>query len=402
MHEHYRSYRSFELNFCPYKVIFFLYGRLGYRNCPYLKRMRPILKTLGLVLLTAGTMMNWQHLSAQNTPITTAEAEKLSMQLESSMNNGDPKVLNQLIYFPEFITRTQSKSPVIDNLDTLTKMADGFGIFTIGNSTLEFTKNGSYKLVRGFLKNEEMHLLFRAFGDGGLDYQDITIIKVKDTIRAADIFSYQLGESYARLFSYQIADTGTTDAHSPLTPGDKYGIKFENALSEKNYSAARSAFEKFDEQTQYDRHLSLQYMLACQHLSEKLFRRSVDHYISLFPDEPTPYLLMMKEYADTKSYGDYSRAIDKLDTLLHIDPFLNYFRGNIVMKLHDLRAASHFYQEAFDYDPGIWQNTEKLVDCKVVNNELVQASEAIILYTHTPGYRKDLVEELYKDYPALR
>ena len=173
-------------------------------------------------------------------------------------------------------------------------------------------------------------------------------------------------------------------------------------MSHKNYSAARSAFEKFDEQTQSDKHLSLQYMLACKHLSEKSFRKSVDHYISLFPEEPTPYLLMMKEYADTKKYGDYGRAIDKLDTLLHIDPFLNYFRGNVEMKLGDLRAALHFYQEAFDYDPGIWQNTEKLVACKVVNNELVQANEAIIIYSHTPGYRKELVEELYKDYPALK
>jgi tetratricopeptide (TPR) repeat protein len=363
--------------------------------------MRPILKTLGLILLTAGAM-NCQPLSAQNTAVTTAEAEKLSMQLESSMSNGDPKMLNQLIYFPAFITKTESKSPLIDNMDTLTIMANDFGLFNIGNSTLEIIKNGSYKLVHGFLKNEEMHLLFRAFGDGGLDYQDITIIKVKDSLRAADIFSYQLGESYARQFSYLIPDTGMTDAHSSLTSGNKYGIIFENAMSQKNYSTARSAFEKFDEQTQNDKHLSLQYMLACQHLSEKLFRRSVDRYISLFPEEPTPYLLMMKEYADTKSYGDYSRAIDKLDSLLHIDPFLNYLRGNVEMKLHDLRAASHFYQEVFDYDPGIWQNTEKLVDCKVVNNELVQANEAIILYTHTPGYRKDLVEALYKDYPALR
>ena len=363
--------------------------------------MHPILKTLGLVLLTAGAM-NCQPLSAQNTPVTTAEAEKLSMQLESSMNRGDAKMLNQLIYFPAFIIRTESKSPLIDNVDTLTKIANDFGLFTIGNSTLEITKNGSYKLVRGFLKNEEMHLLFRAFGDGGIDYQDITIIKVKDTLRAADIFSYQLGESYTKQFSYLITDTGMADAHSSLTSRDKYGIIFKNALSQKNYSAARSAFEKFDDQTQNDRHLSIQYMLACQHISEKLFRRSVDHYLSLFPDEATPYLLMMQEYADTKSYGDYSKAIDKLDTLLHIDPFLNYFRGNVEMKLNDLRAASHFYQEAFDYDPGIWQNTEKLVDCKVVNNELVQASEAIILYTHTPGYRKDLVEELYKDYPALK
>ena len=363
--------------------------------------MRPILKTLGLALLTAGAM-NLQTLSAQNTPVTTAEAEKLSTRLEQSMNNGDPEILNHLIYFPEFIARTESKSPFIDNLDTLTKIANDFGLFNIGNSTLEITKNGSFRLVRGFVQHEEMHLLFRAFGDGGINYQEITLIKVKDSLRAADIFSYQLGESYARIFSYMIPDTGMTDAHSSLTSRDKYGIIFNNALSHKNYSAARSAFEKFDEKTQTDKHLSLQYMLACDHLGEKLFRKSADRYISLFPEEPTPYLLMMKEYANTKNYGDYGRAIDKLDTLLHIDPFLNYFRGNVIMKLGDLRGASHFYQEAFDYDPGIWQNTEKLVACKVVNNELVQANEAINLYIQTPGYRKELVEALYADYPALK
>jgi hypothetical protein len=70
--------------------------------------------------------------------------------------------------------------------------------------------------------------------------------------------------------------------------------------------------------------------------------------------------------------------------------------------LGDLRAALHFYQTVFDYDPGIWQNTEKLVACKVVNNELVQANEAIMLYSQTPGYRKDLVEALYAEYPALK
>jgi hypothetical protein len=70
--------------------------------------------------------------------------------------------------------------------------------------------------------------------------------------------------------------------------------------------------------------------------------------------------------------------------------------------LGDLRAGMHFYQEVFDYDPGIWQNTEKLVACKVVNNELVQANEAINLYSHTPGYRKELVEALYADYPVLK
>jgi hypothetical protein len=363
--------------------------------------MRPILKTLGLALLTAGAI-NHQTLSAQNIAVTTAEAEKLSIQLEESMNHGDPSMLDHLIYFPGFLARTGSKSHLIDNVDTLSKIANDFGLFNIGKSTLEITKNGSFTLVHGFIRNEEMHLLFRAFGDGGLNYQDITIVKVKDSVKAVDIFSYQLGESYAKQFSYLIEDMDSFDAHASMTSREKYGKIFENAFRHKNYSLVRSTFDKFDDQTQNDKHFSIQYMLACQQLSEKSFRKSTDHFISLFPDEPTPYLLMMSVYAETTEYKDYSHAIDKLDTLLQFDPLLNYFRGNVVVKLGDLRAGLHFYQEAFDYDPGIWQNTEKLVACKVVANELVQANDAINLYKRTPGYRKELVEELYADYPALK
>jgi tetratricopeptide (TPR) repeat protein len=352
--------------------------------------------------LLSAIALNLQTLCAQNTPVTAAEAEKLSVQLEQSVNQGDPEIFNHLIYFPEFIKRTESKSALINNYDTLTKIAGVFGLYTIGNTIVESSKNGNFSLFRSFTLHDETHLLFRSYGDGGFDYLDITLIKVKDTLRAADIYSYQIGESYARLFSYLISDEQVPDAHSSMTSREKYGKIFENAMRHKNYAAARSAFEKFDESTQNDRHFSLQYMIACQHLGEKQFRKSTDHYISLFADEPTPWLLMVQEYADTKNIDDYGHSIDKLDTLLQIDPFLNYFRGNVMLKLGDSRAAMHFYQDVFDYDPGIWQNTEKLVVCKVGNNELVQANAAITQYSHTPGYRKELVETLYADYPVLK
>ncbi len=354
-----------------------------------------------MALMTA-CAMNLQPLSAQNIPVTDSEAEKLSINLEESINHKDPEMLNHLIYFPEFIKRTGSGSHLRDNVDTLTKIANGFGLFKIGNGVLETAKNGSFSLVHRFVQNEEIHLLFRAFGDGGLNYEEITLIKVKDSVRAADIFSYELGESYARLFSYLMDDIKSPDAHESMTSREKYGSIFENALKNKNYSVARSAFEKFDEQTQNDKHLSLQYMLACKHLGEKLFRKSVDRFTALFPEEPTPYLLKMAAYVDTKDYADYGGAIDKLDTLVHIDPFLNYFRGNLIMKMGDLEGALHFYELAFEYDPGIWQNTEKLVACKVRNNELVEANDAIKLYSRTPGYKKDLVESLYANYPLLK
>jgi hypothetical protein len=363
--------------------------------------MHPILKPLGMALLTACTL-NLQSLSAQNTPVTAEEAEKLSTRLEESINKGDPEILNHLIYFPRFISRTGSRSHFRDNVDTLTKIATDFGLFNIGASAVQITKNGSFSLVHGFVQNEEMHLLFRAFGDGGINYMDITLLKVKDSIKAIDIFSYDLGESYAKLFSYQIDDIEIPDAHSSMGSREKYGRIFENAISHKNYSLAKSTFEKFDETTQNDKHFSVEYMIACQQISEKSFRKSADHFTSIYPDEPTTYLLMMREYADTKEYTDYSHAIDKMDTLVHFDPFLNYFRGNVVMKLGDSQAGLHFYQEAFDYDPGIWQNTEKLVACKVVNNELVSANEAINLYSRTPGYKKELVESLYASYPVLK
>jgi tetratricopeptide (TPR) repeat protein len=363
--------------------------------------MRPILKTLGIAVITAG-VMNLQPLYAQNDPITNSDVESFSTSLEQSVIHGDPELLNHLIYFPEFIKRTESRSNLRDNVDTLTKIAASFGLFNIGSGILETAKNGSFSLVHRFLKNDETHLLFRVFGDGGLNYEEITLIKVKDSIKAADIFSYQLGESYAKLFSYLMEDTKSPDAHASMTSREKYGSIFENALNNKNYSAARSAFEKFDEQTQNDKHLLLRYMQACQHLGEKSFRKSVDRFITLYPEEPAPYLLMMAAYADTKEYADYGHAIDKLDTALHIDPMLNYFRGNLLMKMSDLSGALHFYELAFEYDPGIWQNTEKLVACKVVSNELVEANDAIKLYCQTPGYKKDLVESLYAAYPALK
>jgi len=344
----------------------------------------------------------FQTLSAQNAAVSPSEAEKLSMELELSISKGNPEVLNHLIYLPEFIARTKSKSPIIDNMDTLTKIADGFGLFHIGNGILDISKNGCFQVVHVFVKNEETHLLLRAFGDEGLNYMDVTLIKIKDSIRAADIFSYTLGESYVQLFSYLIADQTTPDAHTSMTAREKYGNLFENAIAHKNYAAAKSAFEKLDERTQNDRHFAIQYLLVCKELNEKLFRKSADRFISLFPDEPTPYLLMINEYTDSKDFGVYGMAIDKLDTLLHVDPFLNYFRGNVEMKLGNTRAGLHFYQVVFDYDPGIWQNTEKLVSYKVVNNELVQANEAIKLYTRTPGYRKELVDALYENYPALK
>ena len=363
--------------------------------------MNPILKPLGMVLLMAA-FLTTRHAHAQNLPVTKAEAEKLSIELDTSVSNGNPEILNHLISFPVFIARMKSRSKLINNFDTLTKMATGFGLFSIGNNTVEIAKNGGYRLVRGYMKNEEVHLLFRAFGDGGLDYQDITLVKVRDAVEAADIFSYQIGESYTSLFSAFIQDDDPGNAHTSLTAKEKYAGLFETAMTHKNYSAARSAYEKFDEQTQNDKYYCLQYMHACEHLDRKLYKKALDNYASLFPEEPTPFLLMTELYADTKEYDPYIMAIDRLDTLLSIDPFLNYFRGNISMKMGNISEARDFYQLAFDYDPGIWQNTQKLVACKVVNNELVQANDVINQYRHTPGYRQALVESLYTQYPVLK
>ena len=40
---------------------------------------------------------------------------------------------------------------------------------------------------------------------------------------------------------------------------------------------------------------------------------------------------MMKAYANTKNYGDYGKAIDKLDTLLHNRSLPELFQGNVIM-----------------------------------------------------------------------
>src|SRR5450432_326706 len=245
--------------------------------------MKPILKNLGIVLLLAGPIVTKSQ-ATQKHPLTVSEAEKLSIQLDSSISNGNPEILNHLISFPVFVARMKSRSSLSNNFDTLIKIADAYGLFNIGDRTVELVKNGSYHLLRGYKKDDEMHLLFRAFGDDGLNYQDITLVKVKDSVKAADIYSYQLGEPYTSIFAALIADKEPQNQHMSLTARDKYEGLFEMALSHKNYNAAKSAFEKLDEQSQNDKHLSLQYMQVCEHVDQKPYKKSIDHYASLFPE----------------------------------------------------------------------------------------------------------------------
>ena len=93
---------------------------------------------------------------------------------------------------------------------------------------------------------------------------------------------------------------------------------------------------------------------------QKTYRKALDHYMALFPGR-----------ADTVSADDcricrYERVWPLCDGHRQAGtvccpsiPFLNYFRGNIEMKMGDVRKGRDFYQMAFEYDPGIWQEYPK-------------------------------------------
>ena len=362
--------------------------------------MIPMLKPCCISLLTLSLAIS--QTQAQNFDVSTDEASRLAIQMDTSMNHGNPEILNHLVDFSFFASTLQSKINIPPDSLFRVGLWNEISLFSLGSNTLPALKNGSYRLLRNYAVNGQRHLLFRSFGEDGVNYQDFLLVKIKDSIKAADVHSYADGESMSTMAKTIIESRQLNTSRGSIGEGDRYLMQFNKAMKDKNYAAARSAFHKLDLPRQQDIHLQTTYLMASKRGDRKAFKKALEDYTDLFPGEITGYVLLSTVYTESKENGLCLDAVNKLDSLVGGDPFLNYLKGNLTLKMGDLGESKEFYLKAFDYDPLVWQNTKQLVSVQVVNNELVQANAVIAEYRRTPGFKQELVDELYENYPVLK
>jgi hypothetical protein len=200
-----------------------------------------------LHLITSFFFFCGQTLIAQVPAVSAEEALTLAKQIETGMNSGDASVLHNLFDVPSFAAILGEKSEAAKTTGFMEGFLTSFTFKTFGDQTLKHIRNGSFRMLRSFEKDGQRHLLFRVFGTGGLNYYDFLLVKVKDSVKPADVLPYITGDLMTSTVAavIDLAVNGTKDM-SQLSSEMAAIVKMKNEKLQGNFQAVKESFDKLD------------------------------------------------------------------------------------------------------------------------------------------------------------
>ena len=367
-------------------------------SCCYTFNLHNMLKHLPAVIMLFAVITIIPACSRPE-PVADDEAKTLVASLEKSMRNENPDVLYDLFDKELLKENIKSENKDVSSAEinaTITTIT----IKQFCDQVMAGCKNGSYKLLRMYDDNGKKHLLFRMFGDGGINYHDYSVVKINGQVKADDMYSYISGEKISKTFSDLLAANSSSNGGLASEESQKF-VRLTEYKNKGEYAEEIALFKTFDTTLQNTKAMQLLYIEASKHISNDDYKNALEKFAARYPNAPNAYLLMLDAYFLNKDFDKALVAVNKLDSLVKGDPVLNLFRGNIYKELGKVEESRQSFEKCFAFDPYIKNNMQELVVAYVTANELDKAKAVIEKYKQNPRFEDADINVLYNLYPQL-
>lgn len=339
---------------------------------------------------------------AQTYEVSSAEAIQLAQSIETSINAGNPALFNKSIYLPEMLKIIQQKSRKAKQPGFMQSFGKTFSLNGLGENIITIIQDGNYRLLKVYEKDNKQHMLFRMFGEG-LNYHDMILFKVKDSIKIADIYVYLQNEHLSTTMANLIDDTedpGNKDVLSNKRIATV--LKLKELRDKKDYAGIKALYEGLDPDLKKNKIFIMANIMACKEIGIDVYINALEQYAQINPDAVNAYLLMFDIYYTNKETTKGLEVINKLDSLINKDPLLDYFRGNFYLLDDKVENANAAFEKVFAYDPSIGLNMQNLVLTNLALDKKDAAKAVVAAYRKVPGFNTKLIDELYQEAPELK
>lgn len=352
-------------------------------------------------LLLGVLLLALRPATAQRT-VSSEEARATAHRIETATNSGDAGVLNHFLDLDSLVGIIQQKSQAMKDPEFRAGFAPPFkaGFANYGQRIVASIQTGNYRLLRDYEIGGVRHLVFRMFGSGGLNYHDYTLIRMRDSIKASDVFVYTTDEAMSSTLAKLVDMMNNSAEHLP----EEVAIlmKMNQQIAAKNYAVVKEQYEKLGDKYKQNKAIQLINITACHQLDPKLYETAIEQYASSFPDAPSAYLMMIDLYYGRKEIDKGLAAIGKLDKLIGDDKALDFIRGNFY-RLSGKRAESlACYEKVYQYDPTLAMNVHALVQEYEEKGDKTKARTAITGLKRTNAWHEAEFTDLYAKYPDLK
>ena len=336
-------------------------------------------------------------------PITATEAKALAEKIEKSVEDKDGKILDELLDGEIFIDKIESYSGKKMNFSDKSGFKKTLKSIGFSREIIKPGQNGlpRYGLVKTYEKNKRMHLLFRLYGDEGINYHDFELVKMDGTIKAADLYIYLTGEDFSKTLATLYNSFKDNSAIADSQSGTLTDIR--QAISSGNPKQALSIYENLSSELKKEKTVRLVYVQICSQLDdEEVYNAAIDAYRTAFPDEANIGLVMMDGYINKKEYDKALAAVDQIDSFINKDPFLDFFRGNInILKGDNEQALVHFtklHKAIPEYEDGFI----KLINIQMALEHKDEVEKLLTEYRANRKLKRSSLDELFEAFPEYR
>lgn len=345
--------------------------------------------------------------SLPDKPVTKQEALDLAKKIERSVIIHNETFLNQIFDEKRFSQRVLAEAHQRFNFVLAKEAQTAITEARWGHQVVSATEGGgTYYLVHQYEKDGHQHLLFRLFEtSSAINYHDFELVKTDNGIKALDVYVYMSGEELSKTLAESLVIM--TDKLTSMTPDDQQKIlhirKINELIEGGNPQDAGQYYDELPADLKKQKLFQLIHLRIAQKLGDSTYLAALTEYAANFPQDPNLGLLMLDAYVMRKDYTGALNAVNRLDTALHTDPFLDYYRG-LIYKLKDEPANSRAALEQLHRNmPRFGKGTIELLANYV--NAGYPDSAAMLLRqaqvadtTITP----DQIKAVEKAYPAIR
>ena len=336
--------------------------------------------------------------------VSHEEAIAAAKKLEDYVKGGNVDGLAAFIDLPSFYSTLTTKSRVAKDPTLMKGFKSTFSMKAFAQKTIEGARQGSFLLLRQYEKDGRQRLLFRLMTATGITYQDYPLIKINNTIKADDVFSYTNGEDMTTTLADAIdvmvpegdLETGAKRADSLVRlkklqeRGDNQGIK--------------DLYERLPVSMQETKGFLILYMEACKNTDRAAYKAAVERLSTLFPQIPSAYLLLIDISTEAKDYKKALFAIDKINEIIGAggDPYLDFFKGNIHNMMGKPAEAKAYFEKLYAFDPELRSNLGALITAYVTSNEIDKAKKLVDTYKTSKIFNQAELDLVYENYPVLK
>jgi hypothetical protein len=338
-------------------------------------------------------------------PVTETEALDFAQKIETSITQHNADVLDSILDVKYFTGLVLRKANQRFNFTLAAQAKAAVADFHMGQNVLaSVSKAGAYNLVRQYAKDGHQHLLFRLVSEEGeLNYHDFELIKSDKGVKAIDVYSYESGEELSKTVTESLlASAKTSGMTEAERDNDQLVSQAKQFLTGGNPEEAWSFFVQLPDSVRKKKQIQQLHISIAEKLNDSALKAALKEYQTNYPQEPSVYLLSFKTDLRSKDFPAALDALNRFDSILPSDPFLDIYRALIYKAMNDPLQSRLALERIHVWNPLNGNVIVELVDNQVKaghpDSAAVLIREAQARKLVTP----EQLDQVMKVYPTLR